>query len=177
MAEQMPDDGEDIYTTSRGATTYKALRFETQVWHAPPDDLRESVAIVRGQDRDADEREVARRGRGGREHRRPAEAVHRRHRGAQLARGRHGARDHARDVVPLEIDEDAHAARLELPQQRRTLAHVQHRAELRPLEGREPRRQGQRLASRRHVERDDQTVSTCVRLRQGSQSSTDFCSP
>src|SRR5262249_58659953 len=26
-------------------------------------------------------------------------------------------------------------------------------------------------------ERDDQTVSTCVRLRQGSQSSTDFCSP
>jgi hypothetical protein len=26
-------------------------------------------------------------------------------------------------------------------------------------------------------ERDDQTVSTCVRLRQGAQSATDFCGP
>ena len=26
-------------------------------------------------------------------------------------------------------------------------------------------------------ERDDQTVSTCIRLREGSQSSTDYCSP
>src|SRR2546421_5892448 len=40
----------------------KALRFETQVWHAPPDDLRESVGIVGRQDRDPNEREVARGG-------------------------------------------------------------------------------------------------------------------
>ncbi|MND06680.1 hypothetical protein D3C83_281920 [compost metagenome] len=26
-------------------------------------------------------------------------------------------------------------------------------------------------------ERDDQTVSTCIRLREGSQSATDYCSP
>lgn len=26
-------------------------------------------------------------------------------------------------------------------------------------------------------ERDDQTVSTCIRLRDGQQSSTDYCSP
>jgi hypothetical protein len=26
-------------------------------------------------------------------------------------------------------------------------------------------------------ERDDQTVSTCIRLREGAQSSTDYCSP
>ncbi len=26
-------------------------------------------------------------------------------------------------------------------------------------------------------ERDDQTVSTCIRLREGAQSATDYCSP
>jgi hypothetical protein len=26
-------------------------------------------------------------------------------------------------------------------------------------------------------QRDDQTVSTCIRLREGSQSSTDYCGP
>src|SRR2546430_17187600 len=57
---------------------------------------------------------------------------------------------------PLQIEEDPHAARLEFPNQRRALADVQHRTELRPLEGRETRRYGQRLAARRHVERNDE---------------------
>src|SRR5439155_1414183 len=82
----------------------ETLRLEAHVRHAPADDLLEGVRIVGREDGDTDEREVAGRGRRGREHRPPTEAMDRGHRGAQLASGRHRA------GVPIAMS-DAPAAR------------------------------------------------------------------
>src|SRR2546426_8589524 len=65
-------------------------------------------------------------------------------------------RHDARNVVPLEIEEYAHAAGRELAHQRGPFAHVQHGADLGPAQAGKPGRELERLTPAREVERDDE---------------------
>src|SRR5947208_94832 len=91
----------------------QALGLEPHVGYTTPQDTFDLGGVVRREDGDTNNRKVGvttRRVRRGRQHRATSQAMHRRHRYAQLARRGHRTRHDVGDVVPLEIQEHANAA-------------------------------------------------------------------